>query len=82
MSEKLEKLIRVANQVGDFFAPYGDEKAVDSIAEHLRSFWTNRMRSELFAYAVSGGAGLHPVVLKAVKRINPADDPAKKVPAG
>jgi formate dehydrogenase subunit delta len=73
MTEKLGKLIRVANQAADFFAPYGDEKAVAGIEEHIRAFWTKRMRRELADYAAAGGAGLHPQVREAIRRAGPVD---------
>jgi formate dehydrogenase subunit delta len=68
LSEKLEKLVRMANQITDFFRPYPEEKAIVGVQEHLRSFWTNRMRKELADYAAAGGAGLHPQVLEALRR--------------
>ncbi len=68
LSEKLDKLVRMANQIADFFRPYPEEKAVAGVQEHLRSFWTKRMRNELAEYAAAGGAGLHPQVLEALRR--------------
>ena len=40
MSEKIEKLVRMANQIADFFAPYPEEEAVAGMQQHIRSFWT------------------------------------------
>jgi formate dehydrogenase subunit delta len=68
VSEKIEKLVRMANQIADFFAPYPEEEAVTGVGDHIRSFWTKRMREELAAHVASGGKGLHPQVLEAVRR--------------
>lgn len=66
-----EKLIRMANQIADFFAPQGDERAVGEIANHLTRFWPPRMRAELQAYVADGGAELRPLGLEAVRRLDP-----------
>ncbi len=85
MSEKIEKLVRMANQIADFFAPYSHDEAVAGVKEHIASFWTPRMRKELIAYAGAGGAGLHQAVLEAVSLLGtsaPAtDSPAEKATA-
>ena len=68
MTEKLDKLVRMANQIADFFRPYPEEKAIAGVQEHIRAFWTSRMRNELAAHAAAGGAGLDPKVLEALRR--------------
>jgi formate dehydrogenase subunit delta len=68
LTEKLNKLVRMANDIADFFRPYPEEKAISGVQEHLRNFWTKRMRSELAEYAAAGGAGLDPKVLEALRR--------------
>ena len=36
---KIDKLVRMANQIGDFFAPMGEDAATRGVATHLkRSF--------------------------------------------
>jgi formate dehydrogenase subunit delta len=68
MQEKMAKLVRMANQIGDFYGPYQDAEAVTGIYEHLRSFWTKSMRAELIAFAKAGGEGLRPRVALALER--------------
>ena len=82
MSEKLEKLVRMANQIADFFNPYGEPQAIAGIQEHLRSFWTPAMRQELQAYAAADGKGLRPRVIMALQTPRAADSPIDKVTAG
>jgi formate dehydrogenase subunit delta len=82
MSEKIEKLVRMANQIADFFAPYPDAEAVAGVREHIRSFWTPAMRRELLAYAEKGGKGLKPRVMAALEGFRGGPSPVSKVPAG
>ena len=82
MSEKIEKLVRMANQIADFFGPYGEAQAIAGIQEHLRAFWTPSMRKELRAYAAADGKGLRPRVLLALKSPDTSESPIDKVTAG
>jgi formate dehydrogenase subunit delta len=59
-------LVRMANQIADFFASYPRAEAVSGTATHIRSFWDPRMRRELYAHVRSGGSGLSPLVLEAI----------------
>ena len=70
VTEKIDKLVRMANQIADFFTPYPDEEAVAGVQEHIRSFWTPSMREELAAYAAAGGKGLDPRVLAGDRRLS------------
>ena len=81
MSKKIEKLVRMANQIADFYGPYQDAEAVSGIFEHLRSFWTKSMREELIAFAKAGGTGLRPRVALALERFSAAASPVE-TPAG
>ncbi len=58
-------MVRMANQIADFFKSYGEEEAVDGIAEHINKFWEPRMRQMFFAHLDRGGDNLDPLVLKA-----------------
>lgn len=40
-------LLRMANQIADFFAAYPEADAVDGVRDHLEKFWTPAMRKEL-----------------------------------
>ncbi len=82
MSEKIEKLVRMANQIADFFVPYPDDEAVAGVREHIRSFWTPAMRAELMAFFEAGGVGLKPRVATALEGFRGGHSPISKVPAG
>lgn len=69
-----DKLVRMANQIGIFFAhqgqgPDADAKAVMAIAKHLDDFWDPRMRAAIVAHLGAGGEGLDPLVKRAVERL-------------
>mgnify|MGYP001398537682 CR=1 FL=1 len=61
-----DKLVYMANQIGKFFAHEGEELAAQSVATHLRRYWDPRMRTTILAHLDAGGAGLDPVVRRAV----------------
>ncbi len=63
----LERIVEMANQIGDFFAPYPPQRRAEGIRNHLRTYWDPRMRAELLALVDAGGAGLAPHVIEAAK---------------
>lgn len=66
-----EKLQRMANDIARNLAALGDD-APAAIAEHLRSFWTPRMRAELRALVEAGAEGLEPLVVAAIPSLRSA----------
>jgi formate dehydrogenase subunit delta len=69
-----QRLVHMANQVADFFRSYPEAEAIDSTANHLKSFWDPRMRREIEAHlAEKAGAGLSHIAIEAVKRIAAKD---------
>jgi formate dehydrogenase subunit delta len=63
---KVDKLVRMANQIGDFFTPMGEDAAIRGVATHLKRFWTPKMIGEIIVYLDSGQAGLNPAAARAV----------------
>ena len=59
----LERLLSMANQIGDFFAPYPAARRAEGIRNHLRTYWDPRMREALLAYIDGGGSELKPFVV-------------------
>jgi formate dehydrogenase subunit delta len=54
----VENLIKMANQIGEFFASFPDrEEALDGVATHIKKFWEPRMRSALLAHLDAAGYG-------------------------
>jgi formate dehydrogenase subunit delta len=62
-----DKLIHMANQIGDFFKSQGPGKVTAGVADHIKKFWDPRMRSMIFVHLDAGGAGLHPEVRDAIE---------------
>jgi formate dehydrogenase subunit delta len=63
-ADKIQKLVRMANQIGDFHASMPDAEGAAGVARHLRLYWTPKMIRELLAVAESGGAGLNPTATR------------------
>ena len=63
-----ETLIKMANQIGDFFESYPDQaQAQKDIAHHLNRFWTKDMRNQIAVHVqTKQGAGLHAQVILAI----------------
>ncbi len=61
-------LIKMANQIGDFFSAMPDaEQAKQDIADHMQRFWEPRMRQNLMSYLDQhGDAQLKPMVRAAL----------------
>jgi formate dehydrogenase subunit delta len=66
---KIEKLVRMANQIGDFYAAMPEREATQGAASHLRLYWTPKMIREIIAFADQGDAGLNPVAARAVQTL-------------
>lgn len=64
----IEKLVRMANQIGTFFQAMPDHaEALDGIAGHIQKFWEPRMRREFLGAIDDGQAdALMPLVREAV----------------
>ena len=61
-----DKLIHMANQIGDFFKSQGPGAVTPGVADHIKRFWDPRMLSNIFAHLDAGGVGLHPEVRDAI----------------
>lgn len=69
MADTTKTLVRMANQIADFFAPYPGEQEVVGVQNHISRFWAPTMRRDLAAHIEKGGAGLKPSVLEAFQRM-------------
>ena len=76
-----KKLVTMANQIGTFFASYGQSEAVAGTVNHLKKFWDPRMRAEIIAHLRAGGEGLRPEVRLAVETLaGSSHEPAAVAP--
>ncbi len=60
-------LVRMANQIADYFAVYPKPEALDGIAMHIHSSWEPRMRNAMKAHIDQGGEGLSPLFLETAR---------------
>lgn len=65
----VQKLVSMANQIGEFFKSQPEHKAVDGIADHIIKFWSRPMKEPIFALVAAGGEGLQPLVLNALRKL-------------
>ena len=65
---KAETLVRMANQMADFFAAQSHDDAVAGIEDHIRKFWDPRMRRAMGEHLAAGAAGLKPLAREAAER--------------
>jgi formate dehydrogenase subunit delta len=62
-------MLRMANQIADFFKGYPREDAVKEAATHLNNYWDPRMRKHFFDYLARGGEGLDPLIIEAAAQV-------------
>ncbi|MEZ0233160.1 MAG: formate dehydrogenase subunit delta [Methylophilaceae bacterium] len=65
----IEQLIKMANQIGEFFLAYPDtEQAKLDIVSHIKRFWALSMRKQIVEYVTEEqGTALQPLVVDAIK---------------
>jgi formate dehydrogenase subunit delta len=66
---KTDKLVRMANQIGEFYASMPEREATEGIASHLRLYWTPKMIREIIAFADQGHPGLNAIAARAVESL-------------
>lgn len=77
----IDLLIKMANEIGDFFTGATDpQQAARDVANHLKRYWEPRMRAQMLSYYEQRhGAGLSDVAKSAVGLLYAA---AKAPPGG
>jgi len=63
---KVDKLVRMANQIGDFFHPMPRDEGARGFATHIRRNWTPKMIRELLDALDAGRDGLNPTAARGV----------------
>jgi formate dehydrogenase subunit delta len=63
----IDRIVLMANQIGDFFAPYPPERRAEGIRNHLRTYWDPRMREALLDYVDQGGEQLAAHVIEGAR---------------
>ena len=73
---KIDRLVRMANQIGEFYASMPEQEATKGAASHLRMYWTPKMIREIIAFADQGHPGLNAVAARAVQSLKETATPA------
>ena len=63
-----DTLVRMANQIADFFKAQPEEDALAGASNHIRLFWDPRMRAKMAEHLAAGGAGLSPLARQAAEK--------------
>jgi formate dehydrogenase subunit delta len=70
---EVERLVAMANQIGDFFSAYPPGQREEGVRNHLRNYWDPRMRAALLEHVdAAGGEGLHAHVLAGARLLREA----------
>jgi hypothetical protein len=70
---KIDKLARMANQIGDAFSAMSEPDAVRSAATHLKLYWTPKMIHEIVTYSAAGQTHLNAIAAAAVATLKRND---------
>jgi formate dehydrogenase subunit delta len=81
-SDKIHNLIRMANQIADYFKVMPEADALKGAADHLRAFWTPKMRAEIIAWLDAGGEGLNPLAARTVSELKRAAALPREIATG
>lgn len=68
---EIPDMVRMANQIADFFRGYSHDEAVRETAEHINRFWAPRMRKAFFEHMAKGGEGFDPLVKESAPLVRP-----------
>ena len=67
MHDNTTHLVKMANEISNFFRLKPEEQAVAGTANHIKRFWDPRMRAKMAEHLAHGGEGLNPLALKAAQ---------------
>jgi formate dehydrogenase subunit delta len=82
MSES-QHLVQMVNDIGNFFrAQPNREDAIAGIVNHLKNFWTRRMREKLVEQLSHGDSGLDELPREAVRQLLKNTEPKATPPPG
>ena len=69
MSQSLDRLVYMANQIAREFASQRPAEAAEATYDHLWHFWDPRMRAMIMAHEAAGGEGLDDIARTAVRKL-------------
>jgi formate dehydrogenase subunit delta len=72
MHDNAAHLVKMANEISNFFRLKPEDQAVAGTANHIKRFWDPRMKAKMAEHLAHGGEGLNPLALKATTLVCPA----------
>lgn len=63
-----DDLIRMANQIADFFQSYPHAQATEGVATHIRDFWDPRMKGQIASLLTDHADKLKPLAVDGLKK--------------
>ena len=81
MSQSLDRLVYMANQIAREFENQRPHEAVDATWDHLWHFWDPRMCAHIIAHLAAGGAGLTDTARRAVELLRDTGEAPSQTPA-
>ena len=73
---KIDKLVRMANQIADFYAAMPEREAIAGAASHLSLYWTPKMIREIITFADQGHPGLNAIAARAIGSLKQSESAA------
>jgi formate dehydrogenase subunit delta len=64
-----DELVRMINQIAEFFDAYPPDEAAAGVQQHVRKFWDPSMRADILAARADLADRLHPVARAALERL-------------
>jgi len=64
-----DDLVRMINQIAEFFDAYPPDEAVAGVQQHVRKFWDPSMRADILAARDELAPRLHPIARAALDRL-------------
>ena len=68
MHDNTAHLVKMANEISNFFRLRPEEQAIAGTANHIKRFWDPRMRKKMAEHLAHGGEGLTPLAREAAMR--------------
>ena len=63
---QIDDLVRMIDQIAEFFAAYPDDEAIAGIVDHLKRFWEPDMRAQMIDARAACADRLHPLARRAL----------------
>jgi len=70
MSQTIDRLVYMANQIATAFKHQEPDKAIEAVYDHIWHFWDPRMRQLIIDYHRQGGEGLSHIARGAIERLH------------